>query len=358
MTAQTDETGSADTYTNPVDGGIPMGDPFVIRVKDRYFLYGTTAGDGFKCWTSTDLANWTSLGYAFRRDEDTWGRKSFWAPEVVAYRDRFYMVYSSVGEDPQGHRICLAVSDRPEGPFEDVAAPLFDPGHGCIDGHIFIDDDGTPYLFYDKVGATGSPYAKPPTGYMFGIIYAVRLSEDLLKLAGEPVLVQQAEQEWEDPQSMFSRCNEGAFVLKHGDTYYMTYSASHYAKPTYGIGVATAPGPLGPWTKSTANPLARTIPEKRIAAPGHNSLTTSPDGKELFIVYHARAAAPDEQAPRVVFVDRFSFDEEGEMVLHGPTLTPQPLPSGSKPEDLPSHLVKRHEEYEAANVRRRRNHDD
>jgi len=31
-------------------------------------------------------------------------------------------------------------------------APWFDTGWSCIDGHIFIDDDGTPYFFFNNEG--------------------------------------------------------------------------------------------------------------------------------------------------------------------------------------------------------------
>ena len=83
-----------DAYTNPVGGDIRMGDPFVLRHDGRYYLYGTTASDGFRCWTSANLMNWEALGQAYRRTWESWGGKTFWAPEVVRYRGKFYMVFS------------------------------------------------------------------------------------------------------------------------------------------------------------------------------------------------------------------------------------------------------------------------
>ncbi|MGD8240976.1 MAG: glycoside hydrolase family 43 protein [Armatimonadota bacterium] len=322
---------SGPTYTNPVGGDIRMGDPFVLLHEGTYYLYGTTAGDGFKCWRSPDLVHWKPLGYAYRRADDSWGRGSFWAPEVFRHRGRFYMAFSCRRDRDRGYRLCLAAADSPEGPFWEVHAPWCDIGWSCIDAHVFIDDDGTPYLYFAKVGVVGEPWKEPSEGYLYGMIYALRLEDDLSAPAGEPVLCVRAEQEWEDPDSMHSRCNEGAFVLKRGGRYYMTYSAGHYASPRYGIGCATAPSPLGPWTKSSSNPLACTRREIGVSGPGHNSITTSPDGTQLFMVYHAHADPKQPSGNRTVNIDRIVFDGDGDMKLIGPTRTPQPMPSGAAP---------------------------
>jgi hypothetical protein len=70
-------------YTNPIGGSINMGDPFVLVDRARFLLYGTTAvNDGFNCWVSTNLVDWTERGFAYRKRADSWGGKTFWAPEV------------------------------------------------------------------------------------------------------------------------------------------------------------------------------------------------------------------------------------------------------------------------------------
>ncbi|MCK4966664.1 family 43 glycosylhydrolase, partial [bacterium] len=144
----------------------------------------------------------------------------------------------------------------------------------------------------------------------------------------DPVLCTKTEQEWENPNSMDTRCNEGPFILKHSGTYYMTYSANHYRHPFYGIGYATANSPMGPWEKSRDNPLVAQNPEIDVAGPGHNSITTSPDGEELFMVYHTHADAKKMRG-RVLNIDRLIFDKMGKLKLIGPTRSPQPLPSGA-----------------------------
>jgi beta-xylosidase len=316
------------TYENPVGGSIRMGDPFVLRTGNSYYLYGTTAGDGFKCWRSEDLVNWEPLGYAYRRNGQSWGKSSYWAPEVIRYRGKFYMTYSCQqnieSETHIPYKICLAVSDKPGGPFKDLHAPWFDIGWSCIDGNIFEDDDGTPYLYFNKVGK------KEPEGYLFGLIYCAKLKPDLSGLAGDPVLCVEAVQDWENPESMDTRCNEGAFVFKRSGTYYMTYSANHYRHPFYGIGYATASSPSGPWIKNPSNPIVKRNQSINLSGPGHNSITTSPDGSELFMVYHSHADPEKPSGNRTVNIDRLIFDSDGTMRLIGPTRSPQPMPSGVK----------------------------
>ena len=277
---------SARAQPIPTDS-IHLGDPFALRVDSTYYLYGTRDTDrGFQVWRSHDLIDWDSLGQAYTRTDSSWGRRALWAPEVLAYRGKYYMTYSAVGPvDSVGFQLCLAVADDPAGPFTDLRTPwLTYPGWKTIDAHIFIDRDGTPYLFFNRVGIRGQGKQ------LYGNIYVTRLSEDLLSAETEPQLVVRASQDWEASDPKFnSNANEGAFVFRQGDTYYLTYSSGHYKSPRYGIGVATAPSPLGPWTKSNRNPLLQTDPTSGISGPGHASITTSVDGSQRYLVYHVHA---------------------------------------------------------------------
>lgn len=317
------------TYRNPVSDTIIAADPSVLYYNGVYYLYATSAGDGFKYWTSTNLADWEKQGYAFRKDENSWGQGSFWAPEVIHYSNKFYMVYSASGETMYGRglRICLAVSDNPGGPFTDLYAPLFDLGYGCIDGHIFIDTDGKPYLFYEMVGSVGEHWKNQ--GFLWGVIFGVELSPDLSKHLHEPKLCLYPSQDWEGPESMKARSNEGMTVFKNNGIYYMTYSGNHYADPDYGVGYAVSDKPLGMWVKFEGNPILKRDLSKGVSGPGHNSIVKSPDQKEWFIVYHSHADPEKPSGRRVLNIDRLVFNKDSTLSVNGPTRTPQPLPSGS-----------------------------
>ena len=315
---------STATYTNPVGDSIFVADPFVLQHNGAYYLYGTSAEDGFRAWRSDNLVDWDSLGYVYRPPEGSWASSNFWAPEVVHYQDRFYLIFSAKGTKPDGLRICLAVSDSPTGPFEDQHVPLFDNGHSAIDGHLFVDQE-TPYLYYEMVGAVGQP--RTETGYFWGMIFGVQLSDDLSHfVGGEPKLCIYPTQDWENPTGTLARSTEGMTLFRHDSTYYMTYSANHYTDPQYGVGYAIAPHPLGPWTKSETNPILSQNPGIGVSGPGHSSIAHSPNGQELFIVYHSHANPEAPSPRRILNLDRLTFEPDGRLRVVGPTRSPQPLP--------------------------------
>jgi GH43 family beta-xylosidase len=319
-----EETVMATTYTNPVGKITDIGDPFVLKHGDKYYLYATSMPTlGFKVWQSANLVDWEEKGLALDSSlkGNRWGMGDFWAPEVVYYQGKFYMTYSA--RDMDGHlKIALAVSDDPLGPFINLKAPLFDRGMSFIDGHIFI-DDGTPYLYYVKDCSENII-----DGNHVSQTFVQKMSEDLTELKGEPVLVVEPDQAWEGIYSDW-QWNEGPFVLKHEEMYYLMYSANFYASADYAIGYATAPTPLGPWKKYAGNPILEKDLEKGVSGPGHNSVTVSPDGSEYFIIYHTHTYPEHPSGNRTVNIDRLYF-EDGILKVAGPTRSPQPLPSGCK----------------------------
>ena len=54
----------------------------------------------------------------------------------------------------------------------------------------------------------------------------------------------------------------------------------------------------------------------------------SPDGRELWIVYHVHADPAAGGGDRRIAVDRMGVREDGSLFVSDPTSTPQPLPSG------------------------------
>ncbi len=315
----------APTYRNPLGPpAVAVPDPHVIRHGGRYFLYGTTDPEqGFRVHVSDDLVHWKEAGWAWRDTPDNWAEPPFWAPEVFEHKGRFYFTYSgrSKGSEPARLLMGLAVADRPEGPFTDLHAPWFDPGYSTIDGHLVLHDDGLPYLVFSRNGARD--------GYSYGQLYAVPLARDFSRPAAESRLILEAGQDWERVRWATNRCNEGACIIRHDGKYVMTYSANNTSEPFYGVGVATATHPLGPWKKDPANPLLASNPALGVSSPGHNGIATSPDGRELFIIYHSHSNPADPTSQRIVNLDRLHFDESGRLRVTGPTREPQFLPSGT-----------------------------
>ena len=304
------------TYCNPLP--INAADPFVLRVGETYYMYATSAvTQGFIVWTSNDLVSWTEQGLAFRKTSKSWGRRHFWAPCVVEKDGAFYLFYNAVGRvasNRSSHRICVAKSDSPLGPFEDVRTPLFDVGCATIDAHVLIDNDGRSFLYYSL---DCSENARSE-------IYAIELASDLLSTIGSPVRCVGPSQRWEG-----TVWNEGPFVFKWDNSYVLMYSGRGFFDPLYAVGFAVSDSPMGPWDKSAINPVLRRTDD--VSGPGHNCVIASPDGSELFAVYHVHRT-PAGGGDRLIALDRMKVwrDTNDEIKMHvaGPTHTPQALPSG------------------------------
>jgi beta-xylosidase len=294
----------------------------VLRTADgNYYCYATSAVDGFKAWISEDLVNWQELGYVYKRNDHSWGIEDFWAPEVVYYKGKYYMHYSARWGKNMSLRIGVAAADSPSGPFVDVFnQPMFDLGYAAIDGHVFFDEDGRKYFYYARDCSENIVDGRHESH-----LYVAELNDDLVSFQDEPRLITKPEQEWEQHSGPEWLWNEGPFVLKYDHRYYLMYSANFYAGRDYSVGYAVAEHPLGPFVKAAHNPILFS-PNGEISGPGHNSVTTSPDGQELFIVYHIHTDPQRPSRDRQVCIDRMGFREDGSLYVVGPTNMPQKIP--------------------------------
>jgi beta-xylosidase len=148
-----------------------------------------------------------------------------------------------------------------------------------------------------------------------------------------PVSMKDKQAEWESrsvtAKEVNRRWTEGSVTFKKGTVYYMMYSANYFGGKHYAVGYATSTSPLGPYKKAPNNPVLQKNTAKGgiVTGTGHNSIAYSPDGREMFCVYHGRTEATGDE--RVVFIDRMTVGNR-KIVVYGPTTTPQPLPSGIK----------------------------
>jgi beta-xylosidase len=310
-------------YTNPVSNITGIGDPFVLTYDGVYYMYCTSETllkKGFYVWTSKDLVNWEKQGLALsNRTPGVLGINRFWAPEVVSYKGKFYMTYSAADTD-NILKLSLAVSDNPLGPFKNYKSPWYDHKLNHIDATIFIDDNGKLYTYFLRDCSTNFI-----NGRSTSQLFVAQLSKDLKSFVSEPKLVITPDKELED-LNQTRLWNEGPFVLKHKGTYYMTYSANGYNTKEYCVAYATANNPIGPWIKAKENPILKANMAIGVSGPGHNSFAYSPNGKELFMIYHAHTFPDKPSGNRAVYIDRVSF-VDGKMVVYGPTKSPQPCPS-------------------------------
>jgi hypothetical protein len=108
-------------------------------------------------------------------------------------------------------------------------------------------------------------------------IRAQRIADDGRSLVGENSVVLTNDLDWE------GHLIEGPFVTFEQGRYWMFYAGNDFSAPAYGIGVAVADHPLGPFVKQ-GEPLLRSTREW--VAPGHASVAAGIDGRpQLF--FHA-----------------------------------------------------------------------
>ncbi len=294
--------------------------------EDEYYMYCTSAGNGYYCWRSSDMIHWGDKKMCFVKTDDAWSRDCFWAPEVVAKDGRYYMFYTAKNHSGS-LRIGLAIADHPAGPFKDFEnRPFLDLGYATIDANVLLDDDGRNYLYFSKDCSENVVDGKNTSQ-----IWGIELTADLKGTLGEPVLLATPLQTWEIRSGDW-RWNEGPEVIKHNGTYYLTYSANYFESPAYSIGYATSDKPLGVYVKAEENPILTSGKKTDVSGTGHHSFVMSPDGTELWVAYHSHTDVKKPSGDRKVNICLAGFTPDGKLRMNGPYTFPQGLPSGTKVE--------------------------
>lgn len=264
-------SGHAPGSGNPIIPGY-FADPSVLKHEGRYYLYATLdpwGGDTLGCWESVDFANWTyrPLNWPTKSacTSPTSKGAKVWAPSVVRAADGRFHLFVSVGSE-----VWTGVADHPLGPWRNALGdrPLipgdFRPGFHMIDAEVFIDDDGSAYLYW------GSGW-----DWKNGRCWAARLGPDLDSLVGEVRDV--------TPPHYF----EAPFMWKRNGRYFLTYSDGRTDQDTYQVHYAVADTPFGPFVEAAQSPILITDRARNIISPGHHAIFTR-DGRD-YIAYHRHA---------------------------------------------------------------------
>ncbi len=185
-------------------------DPYILpdATSHSYFLYtgnsqamSGSPAHGIMAYQSKDLVHWSkpTVVYTVPTASDAWNdTESPWAPEVHLYNGKYYLFTTlhnpaditdpaQTGQDSTRwiatyrRASILAVSDSPVGPFTDmnVKAPLTDPAFDTLDGTLYVDPSGQPYLVF----------ANEWLQKLDGTIDALPLSHDLSTATGAPVFM-------------------------------------------------------------------------------------------------------------------------------------------------------------------------
>ena len=327
---------------------IEFGDPFLLHASDgKYYMYGTSLPDGFEAYESENLTDWHKIGQVYKGGApEQWNVDCFWAPEVYERDGKYYMFYSAnsrnnPNEEEENFKIGVAVSDSPAGPFTDyLDRPLFEADYPVIDANVLFDENGKNYIYFSRccyqhpVESEIAMQARQDSIYdqiEESWIYGVELKPDFTGIIGEPVKLLAPATSLSDPQAEWEsrsvtsreaprRWTEGSYIFKHGDKYYIMYSANAFFGGNYAVGYATSDSPLGPFVKSADNPILKENRSEggNVIGTGHNMALKMPDGN-YYTVYHGRTT--DNPEERVVLIDKMEIDAEGNLHIDGPTTT-------------------------------------
>lgn len=312
-------SGPNQTFTNPIIRSIDSPDPWVIRYGGYYYFTGTLDPDGgLWVWRSRDL---TGLDHG--RKVKVWtapetGPEShaIWAPELHRIAGKWYLYFTASDGNDRHHKqyVLEARTDDPQGPYIDRGRVDPKLNSFAIDGSVLQMPDGKLYWLYSD-----------------GELHIVPMLSPLRVDAAHRALLAKATFPWERGWV------EAPEALIHHGRIFIAYSAGHSGTPNYSIGLLTFTGNnlLDPnsWTKS---PMAVFYPyfgpDGAVYTVGHNCFTTSPDGREDWIVYHAKDWRGLEDAGfagRKTRIQKFTWSKSNYPIFG------HPVPSGI-PLDKPS----------------------
>lgn len=191
---------------------IRVRDPFVLTFGGEYFLYKSDYNaDNKNIWVlkSRDLEEWSEPEVVYTLSEDSWGCADLWAPEVHKYNGKYYMFLSLLGKNGlRGTEI--SVSDTPDGEFIPITnQPATPIDRSCIDASLYV-ENGVPYIVYSADWPFNYVEEK---GCYVGSIWAVEMTSDLTREAGEPFCLFRSDDALDKPDSFEY---EGKMITRYG----------------------------------------------------------------------------------------------------------------------------------------------
>ena len=248
-----------------------MADPAVHVFNDRLYIYPShdwesgipenDNGDHFNMKDyhvfSTDdpmKGEIVDHGLVLTTEDIPWAGRQLWDCDVAEKDGKYYM-YFPLKDQNDIFRICVAISDRPEGPF----IPQPDPMRGSysMDPAVLNDGDDNYYMYFgglwggqlqryrdNKALESGATFPADNEPSIPGRV--AKLSADMLQFAEEPKAVVILD---ENGQPLTAGDNERRFfeaswMHKYNGKYYFSYSTGDTHRLCYAIG----DNPYGPFT--------------------------------------------------------------------------------------------------------------
>ncbi|MFM5968925.1 MAG: family 43 glycosylhydrolase [Micrococcales bacterium] len=281
---------------NPAIDKVFLADPAAHVFGERLYAYVsydqpfTNTHDSmisYHCVSTDDMVNWVDHGQILALEYVPWALSHMWAIDCNFWQGSYYLVFCAFDKATGTFRTGLAVSDRPEGPFDDL---------GVIEGVEWGQD---PSFFVDEVDGVQTPYL---IWGGRGAITMAELNPDLRSVKVETITDLSGDLEG----------YEGPFLHKHAGTYYLTYPALDNEKWPQRMCFATAKSPLGPYL-----PGGVFIPEyEGNSGTIHGSMV---EFKGQWYAFYHSAWVSGLSTSRSMMVDRFEYGSQGEILPFEPS---------------------------------------
>jgi arabinoxylan arabinofuranohydrolase len=294
---------------NPIIQTIYTADPAPMVHDGTVYLYTTHDEDGstwftmkeWRCYSSTDMVNWTDHGSPLSLEAFSWADKDAWAAQCIYRNGKFYFYICAHHKTLNRMAIGVAVSDKPTGPFvPPFDKPLVAANWGDIDPTVFIDDDGQACLYW------GNPK-----------LWYAKLNEDMISYNKEigvvkvPLTKEGFYIRTKGADKRPSSYEEGPWMYKRNSTYYLLYPAG--GVPEH-LAYSTSKSVTGPWVYQDT---IMHIIGKGGAFTNHPGLIDFKGNSYLF--YHNAALPGGGGYNRSVCIEQFKFNKDGSIPVILPT---------------------------------------
>lgn len=274
-------------------------DPWIWEQNGMYY-YTKTTGDNVTILRSRNLSDIAAgeKKVVFDTNDEL---ASFWAPEIYYLDDVWYVYFAAVPFGSEVHRMYVLVNEN-EDPFEGIWECQELRGMDdkfAIDGTV-LNTGSRKYFIWS--GWEGYENIRQN-------LYIARMVSPT-EIEKEKILLSQPQYEWE--QNGNPLVNEGPEALVRGETVNLVYSASGSWTDSYCMGLLTASVNDDLCDPSVWRKYEEPIffSQNDVIAPGHNGFAVSPDGKEIYMIYHS-ARWKGAGWNRFVRLHALSFDENG-----------------------------------------------
>ena len=260
-------------------------------------------------------------GVALHVKDVPWAKKQMWAPDANEKNGKYYLFFPA--KDYKNiFRIGVAISDSPVGPF--IAQPKPIKGSFSIDPAVFKDDDDNYYMYFGglwggqlqrwRTGIFNANNPNDPTAFIPDnnspalMPYVARMSDDLLEFSEEPKEIQILDEcgllllAGDNDRRFF----EAAWIHKHNQKYYFSYSTGDTHYICYAIG----DNPYGPfhYKGRILNPV--------VGWTSHHSICKI--NNKTYLFYHDSSLSNGVTHLRCIKVIEINYRNDGSIVTVNP----------------------------------------